>query len=304
MLFRNLSLFRFPTGVSLAALEERLADRRLRPCGPHEPATRGFVSPYGRDEEELVHRSGAFALVTIGAEDKLLPAVVVREALAERLSAHAARDGRRIGAKERQRLRDEVVADLLPRAFSRPSRRNAWLDERGGWLVIDAASRKAAEESVAELREALGTFPATPPATRESPRGLMTDWLIRGNLPAGLALGDECELRDPAETGASVRCRRQELESAEVHEHLKSGKQVFQLGLEFDGRLQFVLGEDLTVRKLRFTDVVLDSLDARDIDSTRAEVDVQFALVALEVGRLLDQLEAWFGWARPGERGR
>lgn len=301
MLFRNLSLFRFPPGLSLADLETRLDDRRLRACGPMELSTRGFVSPYGRDEEELVHRSGAFALVTIGGEDKLLPGVVIREALAERLAERAAKEGRRIGAKERQRLKEEVVAELLPRAFSRPSRRHTWLDERGGWLVIDTASRKAAEETVSELREALGRFPATPPAPRESPRALMTDWLIRGNLPSGLTLGDECELRDPAETGASVRCRRQELESDEVHGHLKSGKQVFQLGLEFDGRIQFVLGEDLAVRKLRFTDVVLDQIDASDIDSTRAEVDVQFALVTLEVERLLQKLETWFGWSRPGK---
>ena len=67
-----------------------------------------------------------------------------------------------------------------------------------------------------------------------------------------LVLGDECELRDPAEAGAVVRCRRQDLESDEVREHLKSGKQVFQLGLEYDERVSFVLGEDLTVRKLRF----------------------------------------------------
>jgi hypothetical protein len=88
----------------------------------------------------------------------------------------------------------------------------------------------------------------------------MTDWLIHGKLPKGLALADECELRDPAEAGAVVRCRRQDLESDEVREHLKSGKQVFQLGLVFDGRVGFVLGEDLVVRKLRFLDQVLDSL--------------------------------------------
>lgn len=303
MLFRNLSLFRFPAATSreLGDLEVKLDGRRLRTCGPMELATRGFVSPYGRDADELVHRSGAFALTTLGGEDKLLPGVVIREALAERLAERAQKEGRRIGAKERQRLKEEVVAELLPRAFSRPSRRNAYFDEQGGWLVVDTASRKAAEETVSELREAMGRFPATPPAPQESPRALMTDWLIRGNLPSGLVLGDECELRDPAETGAIVRCRRQELQSEEINEHLKSGKQAFQLGLEFDERVQFVLGEDLTIRKLRFTDVVLDEIDQSDIDSTRAEVNAQFALASLELGRLLKKLESWFGWSRPGD---
>jgi len=39
----------------------------------------------------------------------------------------------------------------------------------------------------------------------------MTDWLANGNLPGGLALGDECELRDPASsTGAIAITRRRE----------------------------------------------------------------------------------------------
>ena len=90
----------------------------------------------------------------------------------------------------------------------------------------------------------------------------MTDWLTSGDLPAGLGLSDECELRDPANAGgAVVRCRHQELESDEIREHLRGGKQVFQLGLEFDERIGFVLGEDLVVRKLKFFDVVTDDLE-------------------------------------------
>ena len=130
----------------------------------------------------------------------------------------------------------------------------------------------------------------------------MTEWLIHGKLPQGLALGDECELRDPAEAGAVVRCRRQDLESDEVREHLKSGKQVFQLGLVFDDRVSFSLGEDLVVRKLRFLDDVLDQLDDDTVDSARAELDARFALMSLELRRLIDKLHEWFGLPRPDNR--
>ena len=301
MFFRNLTLFRFPksTSKSLSELETRLAAHRLRPCGPIELATRGFVSPYGRESEELVHRSGKFALIAIGSEDKLLPASVIAEALAEKISAINAKEGRRIGARERKRLKEEVVTDLLPRAFVRPSRTFAYLAEESGWMIIDTASRKSAEESVSQVREALGRFPATPMAPTESPRILMTDWLVAGKLPAGLSWGDECELRDPAEAGAVVRCRRQDLESDEVREHLKSGKQVFQLGLELDGRMAFVLGEDLTVRKFRFLDVVLDEIGEEASESAQAELDARFALMTLETKRLLEKLDEWFGLPRP-----
>ncbi|MCK9539729.1 recombination-associated protein RdgC [Dokdonella sp.] len=305
MFFRNLTLFRFPesTSQSLENLEDDLDQHRLRACGPLELATRGFVSPYGRgDAEALVHRQDAAALVAVGSEERLLPSVVVNEALAERIAEIHAREGRRPGGKERKRLKEEVFSELLPRAFVRPSRRSAYLDGKAGWFVVDTASRKAAEEAVSAVRDALGRFPATPMTPEESPRTLMTGWLTEAALPEGLALGEECELRDPAEAGAIVRCRRQDLESDEMREHLKAGKQVFQLGLVFADRMSFVLGEDLVLRKLKFHDVVLDQLDEGTAESARAEIDAGFALMRLELDNLFGHLDRWFGLPRPGER--
>ena len=303
MFFKNLTLFRFPetTSQSLDALEKDLESQRLRECGPLELATRGFVSPFGRGSDALLHQIGAFSLVAVGTEERLLPSVVVNEELADRLARLHEKEGRRVGAKERKRLKEEVISELLPRAFIRPSRLSAYLDAEQGWFVVDSASRKAAEDAVSQVREALGSFPATPMAPADSPLVLMTDWLTNCKLPNGLALGEEVELRDPAEAGAVVRCRRQDLESDEVREHLKSGKQVFQLGLVFDDRVSFVLGEDLVVRKLRFLDVVLDQLGEGTAESAQAELDATFALMTLEFRQLFEQLDKWFGLPRPGD---
>ena len=304
MWFRNLTLFRFSenTAKSIKTLEAKLDKHRLRPPGPIELATSGFVSPLGRDEEVLTHRVGDYVLVHMANEARLLPNSVVSDELSARLKKIAEKEQRRIGAKERKRLKDEVLTDLLPRAFTKMSRTPCYVSLKTGWVALDTASRKSAEAGVTQLREALGSFPAVPMAAEESPRALMTDWLIRGKLPAGLVLGDECELRDPADTGATVRCRRQDLETDEVREHLKSGKQVFQLGLIFEDRIGFVLGEDLTVRKLRFLDQVQDELGETDRDSSVAELDAVFTLMTLELERLLQKLEQWFGLPRPSDK--
>ena len=304
MWFRNLTLFRFSehAAKALKSLDTKLAEQRLRPCGPLELSSQGFISPYGRAEETLSHLVGPFALVTIAREDRLLPSSVVNDELAARLKKITEKEGRKVGSKERKRLKDEILTDFLPRAFIRLSKLNAYLAVKEGWVVLDTASRKAAEEALSKFREAAGSFPAVPMAAEESPRALMTDWLIRGKLPKGLVLGDECELRDPAETGAIVRCRRQDLETDEVREHLKSGKQVFQLGLVFEDRISFTLGEDLTVRKLRFLDQVQDELGETDRDSSLAELDAIFALMTLELERLLAKFEEWFGLPRPNDK--
>jgi recombination associated protein RdgC len=131
-----------------------------------------------------------------------------------------------------------------------------------------------------------------------SPRALLTAWISGEALPKGFELGDECELRDPVDTGAIVKLRHQELDSDEVREHLQAGKQCFQLALIFEDRLSFVLGEDLVVRKLRFLGTATEALERDHHDSRQAEIDAAFALQSLELGRLLDRLEAEFSLSR------
>jgi recombination associated protein RdgC len=113
-------------------------------------------------------------------------------------------------------------------------------------------------------------------------------------MPKGFELGDECELRDPVDSGAIVKCRRQELDSDEVREHLKAGKQGFHLALTFEERLDFVLGEDMVVRKLRFLETATEALERDERDSLRAEIDATFALMSGELKRLLERLTEEF----------
>ncbi len=294
MLFRNLTLFRFASSVrdALEGLPERLPEHALTALGPLELSTRGFVSPFGRNHEALSHRVGDCLLLNLGGEDKILPSAVVNEVLASKIDVIREQEGRSPGGKERKRLKDEVLTDLLPRAFAKPSRVPAYLDLANGWLVVDSSSRKNAEAVVSAIREALGSFPALPVNAESSVRALMTGWLAGEPLPKDFMLGEECELRDPVDSGAIVKCRRQELDSEEIREHLKVGKQCFQLELVFAERLSFVLGEDLVVRKLKFLETATESLEKDDRQSLEAELDATFALMSGELRVLLERLES------------
>jgi len=231
----------------------------------------------------------------------MLPASVVNEELSRKVRKLAEAEGHRVGGRERKRLKQEVLDELMPRAFAKPLRLQLWCDMRNGWAVFDTSSRRAAEKGLSVVRDALGSFPAVPLAPERAVRQVLTHWLQTGDLPAGLALGDECELRDPANAGGAVsRSRHQELESDEIREHLRAGKQVYQLGLEFDERIGFVLDEALTVRKLKFFDVVTDELDNQQADTIADELDARFALMTGELRRLLKALDTWFGLPRPG----
>lgn len=297
MFFRNLTIFRFPTSLDLSDLDTRLADARLKPVGPLELSSRGFISPMpskgdvGRDGEALSHAIGDAIWLSVGSEERLLPGAVVNDLLSKKLADIEEKEGRRPGGRTRKRLKDELITELLPRAFVRPGRTDALLDLEHGICVVDSSSRKSAENVASEIRRALGSFPALPLNAEVAPRAVLTGWVAGDPLPDGLSLGDECELKDAADKGAVVKCQRHELSCDEIGKHLEAGKQVTRLALNLDDHVSFVLGEDLVVRKFKLLDGAVDQLESTDRDDLRAELDARFALMAGETRRLFSVLE-------------
>lgn len=291
MFFRNLTLFRFPTTTKLDELDTGLEECKLKPVGPLELSSRGFISPFGRDAESMSHRIQDAIWLSVGGEDRLLPGSVVNDMLAKKLAEIEQKEGRKPGSRTRKRLKDELIVDLLPRAFIKPSRTDALLDLEHGIVVVDTSSRKSGENVVSEIRRALGSFPALPLNAEVAPRSILTGWLAGEPLPEGLTLGEECELRDPMEQGAVVKCQRMELQGDEINKHLETGKQVTRLALNLDDHVSFVLGEDLVIRKFKLLDGAVDSLENTERDDLRAELDARFALMSGEVKRLFNVLE-------------
>ena len=291
MFFRNLTLFRFPTALDVSQLDELLPEAALKPVGPLELSSRGFISPFGRNEEALSHRIGDAIWLTVGGEDKILPSAVVNDLLAKKLQEIEEKEGRKPGGRTRKRLKDDLLHELLPRAFVRPTRTDALLVLEHGFIAVDTSSRKNGETVVSEIRRALGSFPALPLNAEVAPRSVLTGWIAGEPLPDGLALGEECELKDAMDGGAVVKCQHQELQSDEIAKHLEAGKQVTRLALTLDDHVSFVLGEDLVVRKLKFLEGAVDQLESTERDDLHAELDARFALLSGEVRRLFAVLE-------------
>jgi recombination associated protein RdgC len=230
--------------------------------------------------------------LAVGGEDRLLPGAVVNDLLQKKLDEIEEKEGRRPGGRTRKRLKDELITELMPRAFVRPTRTDAILDMKQGIVAIDTSSKKSGEAVVSEIRRALGSFPALPLNAEVAPRAVLTGWLAGEALPDGLSMGDECELRDALDQGAVVKCQRMELEkNAEIDKHLQSGKQVTRLALTLDDHVSFVLGEDLVIRKFKLLDGAVDTLENTEREDLRAELEARFALMSHELRRLFAVLE-------------
>ncbi len=297
MWFKNVRAYRLTTSFDYEpeALGDKLAQRAFTPCAKSQALSLGFVAPLGEESEMLVHAAGGRLLLCLKREEKLLPATVVREQLAEKISAIETEQARKVYRKERLSLKDEIVQDCLPRAFTRSALVYAYIDPRANWIFIDAASAARAEELLNVLRECIGNFPVVLPQVNNAPAASMTAWLAHRTLPDDFEAGDECELREPGEDGGVVRCRGVDLYSEEVETHLNAGRQVVRLGLSWDERVSLLLAEDLCLRRLKFAEELMkENEDIPEADQA-ARLDADFALMSDAITSLQDRVITLFG---------
>jgi recombination associated protein RdgC len=297
MWFKNLQMYRFtrPFEFSAEELGEALATRPFEPCGNLEPMRAGWVAPLGHPFPELVHSTNGYLMICARRQEKVLPAAVVNEALEEQIQAIELAEMRKVGRKERTKLKDELVFTLMPRALARSTLLYAYIDPAEGLLVVNAASANKAEELLDWLREALGSLPVIPMRPKGLPLQVMTAWLLDGAPPAGFQFGHECELRDPADEGAVIRCQHQDLVATEINSHMKLGLTVTRLGLSWQGGIECLVDENMAVKRLAFDDVIQERAGEDGAEDAAAQFDADFAIMSMELSRFISALMQAFG---------
>lgn len=297
MWFKNLSVFRLSEAFTITPEElgQKLEALAFRACGPHEEFSMGWTAPLGKAAQELVHNTNGFMMVCVKKEERVLPSSVVNELVQEKISEKEEQQARKLSKKERTEIKDELIFELLPKAFTFSRKVYAYIDPKGGWIVVDAASAKSAEDLLSLLRKALGSLPAVPLNTVDKPAAVMTQWLLNNQSPDDIAIEDECELRSLEEAGGIIRCKRHDLALPEIKNHLDTGKVVIKLALSWNDRLAFILDENLSVKRLRFLDLIQDQVADIQTDSEAAQFDVDFTIMSEELANFLPRLLALFG---------
>lgn len=293
MWFRNLLVYRLTQDLQLDAekLEAALAAKPARPCASQELSTYGFVAALGKGPDApLAHASQGFFLIAARKEERILPGSVVRDALKEKIDEIETQQMRKVYKKERDQLKDEIVQAFLPRAFIRRSTTFAAIAPQQGLILVDAASAKKAEDLLSTLREVLGSLPVRPLSVKIAPTATFTTWMKEQHASNGLVLLDECELRDTHEDGGIVRCKRQDLGSDEVQNHLAAGKLVTKLSLAWADKLSLLIDDKLALKRLRFEDLLQEQAEQDGGDDALAQQDASFTLMMLTFAEFLPQL--------------
>ena len=289
MWFKNLTVYRLPVDWSWSAanLEDALARRPLQPCSPLEMRSMGWVPPATTDR--LLHTLGDHHLLALGVDQKLLPASIVRQEAERRARIQAATQGFPMGRRQMRALKMQVLEELRARALTRRRMTRAWIDPRGGWLVVDSASDRRAEELVETLRDTLGSLAVQKVDTERSPSACMAAWLMQSDAAGTFSIEQDLELQSGEPAKSIVRYRRHPLDGKEVRAYVAGGKRPTQLGLTWNGRISFVLTEKLQIKRIEFLEVAPESADGEEIDPAE-QFDLDFAVMAGELAKLLTEL--------------
>ncbi|WP_119328067.1 recombination-associated protein RdgC [Cysteiniphilum halobium] len=280
MWFKNLALFQFTENFTVRAeeLEKQLAEHVFSPCSTSAPISMGWVSPIAPDAP-LVHAASGFMMVSFKIQEKMVPAGVIKEVLDEKVEEIELRESRKVKKKEKDTLKEEIYQSLLPRAFTRNTVINAYIDTQAGWLIVNASSAKKAEVLTVNLRKALGSLKIRIPELLPVSM-LLTQWLKTNEYPQDFTIEDQCVLQDNKDASGIIRCQRQNLFTDDILSLIDSGREVIQLGLSWQDQLSFVINDEFMLKSLKFLEVVQDK--ANDIVSETKEerFDADFIIMA------------------------
>jgi recombination-associated protein rdgC len=291
--FKNAMIYRLTKSLdwSEKTLSDALENNQYHSCNQSEMSKFGWSTPL-KGSELLYFTVGKQILLLAQKEEKILPAHVIKRELDARVEKLEQAENRKLKKVEKQTLKDDVVATLLPRAFSKYQQTALWIDAENNLIYVDAASAKRAEEALALLRKSLGSLPVVPLTFANEPSLVMQEWVAKESIPQWLVSLEEAELRD-ANNGV-IRCKQQALDSDEILS-LVNSKYVTKLALEWEEHLSFVLNEDCSLKRLKFADQIREKNDDILKEDYAQRFDADFVLMTGILSKLTENLLHDFG---------
>jgi recombination associated protein RdgC len=230
---------------------------------------------------ESIMRQAEVHLTRLNARRReTVPAAELNKQLDARLDSLEELTGRRPRGKAKRALKEELLLELLPKAFAKDINIPIWISP-SGLAVIGTSSWVRGDEITSLLAQVMPDARLSAVSTRVAPDAGMADWLLAGEAQGAFTLDRECELKQPDGDKAVVRYSRHALEIEEIGEHIKQGKRPTRVALTHGDRVSFVLTDAMVLRKIEVLDVALEAA------SKEEHADAFDADVAIETGELL-----------------
>lgn len=290
--FKNAIIYRLTKNIDFGEIESKLKECEFTPCGSADVSHFGWSAPL-TTSENLAYQADGKILLIAKREEKILPVEVVNRELNKRITTLEEKERRKLKKAERLSLKDDVIATLLPQAFSRIKTTALYIDTLKQLIFVDAASSKTAEDALALLRKSLGSLPVVPLAFKNEPAVVMSRWIADEDTPEWLIVKEDLELRSKTDDGV-IKCKNNDLAQEEILTLADRGF-VTKLALEWENNLSFVLNDDCTLKRLKFEDQIREKNDDILKEDVAQRFDADFILMTATLSELVKNLINEFG---------
>lgn len=293
MWFKQLTAYRLPQKPDLKHLDESLSNFQFTPPAGLDWFSEGFAIPMPFDNFFVFNAKDHY-LISLKREEKVLPAGVIYNVLAEKVGQIQKAEARNVGRSEKQALKEQITDDLLPRALTCSSRTHAILTD--GWLLVDSATPSRAENLLIKLYDALGGLESRLPATKQSPSSLMTEWLLNGEAQGGFELDCDVTLIGNGDVVPRIKISKKDINDDDVVQHARNGLRVVEMGLVWREEIAFVLTENLTLKRIRYLDVLQEKAESQTDNTADLAYASQILMtesLTTMLNELVKHLDGW-----------
>ncbi len=293
MWFKNLHIYQLtkPLEFSAEELSDKLNDFRFKPCGKMADKSVGWVSPIHRHRDYLIHVASGCILFCMRKEQKMIPASVVKEALEEKVFELEEEFARKVYRKEKQSIKDDIVAMMLPNVFPRSSHIHAYFDTKKNRLFINASSAAQVDEFYELLTNTIGSFGGVQLVAEENPASVMSQWL-KDRPPENWQLSGEYLLKDPQDERVA-RFKDQTVNDVENHfvnDLIDDGYLLQKLGIKYKSYFKALIQDELQIKNLKFDDELVKENDELNSEDELVRFDADFALMTDTISDFTDDL--------------
>lgn len=160
-MFKNILAFEMTSRATVDFMRSDELVEMVGDCPSIEPAASqwrrfGFAHLGIFGEEPVFTGASGSRLFCVRCQERVVPGAVIKRELDARVSSLQQKESRVLSRREIAQLKDDVVANLLTRAFVRPT--DVLVMVTGSWLLLNTASVKMAEEVLSFLRIAVDAF--------------------------------------------------------------------------------------------------------------------------------------------------
>lgn len=271
---------------------EQMAEFEFMPCGAHDMQKVGWVPAV--DGGDLVAKHNGTVTLKCRTQEKQLPPAKVNKEVSARVSDYEKATGKRITKRDKDQIKDDVITDLLPRAFEKDTDTLMMINKEMGIIYVNSSSAKRAEDALALLRKTIGSLPVAPVMFATLTDRAMTDWAECASLPENFECGSEAKMESVIKGQGVAKIKDLDMDSEHVADLIRDNFIITELELVYDGCVSFVLNEFNVLKKIKWEGSLVDQnsdIDAEDKHSRFfADLDIAVGTLNLLFGDLYDSL--------------